>query len=425
MTLKERQNHSMTSSLALPSSRLGGAGGLTLSIACAATALPCASVYMTQPIFPEIAIGLNIGDTDARLVFTITSVAYAFAFFLFGPLSDRYPARAVATWGCVAQAAATATAAQCDGFWEFLAASAMIGVIAAAIPAAMYALIGRLATGKALGACMGLVVAASVVGVILGRSMTGVICAIIGWRATFLGMAGLYLLLPPLLTLLPNDAELAATHRPALKQSYINTLKLLTFPPSARLLAIGFFTFVGYLGVLSILTFHLKRPPFSYNAAQIGWISLMGLSAVLGAPLSGALMNRVGARRVLLVGHCMIITSLGLLGVAEDFSFLIAGVLLMFLGVFAGQPVIFTLLARTVPQECKGASSSLYFLVCLGSGGLSTAALGPAWTFGGWSAVIALGSAAVILAMILGLIATKQTPSDTPVNSPANSPANR
>lgn len=399
----------MTASLASPSPI--ATSGLALGIACAATALPCASVYMTQPIFPEIAAGLGVEAPDARLVFTVTSLAYALAFFVFGPLSDRYPARVVAAWGCLAQAAVTALAATCRDFNGFLALSAVIGVVAAAIPASMYALIGRWAPRDHLAAAMGMVIAASVVGVILGRSLTGIVADALGWRATFLGMAGLYLVLLPLLALLPRCA-LDPSDRPSLAKVYGNALSLLTRAPVLRLLALGFLLFVGYLGVLSILTYRLKEAPFYYDAATIGWISLLGLSAVLGAPLAGSLLPRFGARRMLSAGLGLVLAALALLAVAQPLP-LIVGIVMMFLGVFACQPVMFTLLARTVPAEARGTSSSLYFLVCLGSGGIATAALGPLWRTGGWLPVVAAGAAAVLMALGLARAATRPAPASS------------
>lgn len=382
----------------------GPSTALALTIGCVATALPCATVYMTQPIFPEIAASLNVGATDARLAFTVTSVAYALAFFVFGPLSDRYPARTVAGAGCIGLAGLTVLAALSRDFAGFLAVAAAIGVVAAAIPAAMYALIGRLAPRQALGTCMGLIIAASVVGVILGRSATGIVADALGWRATFQGMAGLYLGLLAVLCLLPGGS---AGTRPSLGRVYANALRLLTDGPVLRLLAIGFLLFVGYLGVLSILTFRLKEAPFHYGAARIGWVNLMGLVAVLGAPLAGSLIRGIGARRVLLAGLGLVLAALALLAAATGPVALVAGILLMFLGVFACQPVMFTLLAGAVPAEATGTSSSLYFLVCLGSGGLSTAGLGPVWSAGGWAAVVAAGTLAVLGALMLALAATR------------------
>jgi len=385
----------------------------TLWIASLATALPCASVYMSQAIFPEIAAGLGVEAAEARLAFTVTSSAYALAFFLFGPLSDRTSARTVGGLACIPLAGAHGLIATVDGFTGFLALATLVGVVAAAIPAAMYALVGRVVPQERLGAGMGMIIAASVVGVILGRALAGMVAEAWGWRMAFLGMAGCYLVLLVALAFLPTEPA-PADARPSVGRVFANGVRLLTDLRVVRLLAIGFLLFVGYLGVLSILTLRLYGAPFHYDAGQIGWLSLLGLVAVAGAPLAGRALPRLGARVVLTGGLILVLAALALLAIATGPLPLVLGILLMFLGVFACQPVMFTLLAATVPPEAKGTSSSLYFLVCLGSGGISTAALGPIWSHAGWGGdwggVIAAGSVAVSAALILARWATRIAP---------------
>ena len=57
-------------------------------IACATTCLAVASVYSAQAVFGDIADKYGVSINDARLAFSVCSIAYALAFFVLGPLSD-------------------------------------------------------------------------------------------------------------------------------------------------------------------------------------------------------------------------------------------------------------------------------------------------------------------------------------------------
>lgn len=389
-----------------------GSTGLLL-VAAAAAALPSAGVYMTQPIFAEIAAGLGVGATDARLAFTAKGVAYGLAFFVLGPLADRYPGRSLAVAGALGQAAFALAMALADGFAAFLCFAAAFGVAAAAVPAAMFAMVARTAPPGRAGPHLGILVGAAVAGMILGRWAPGVAAEAVGWRATFLGAAALFLALAAALRVLPADGRPPAA-RQGLGRTYGAAVGLLARRRVAWLLATGFALFAGYLGPTSMLTYHLAGPPFGAGTGEIGWIGLAGLTAVLGAPVAGRLLPVLGPRPVMLTGLALMLAAQGVLLAAGTLGAAAAGVALLFLGVFVCQPVVFALLAEAVPADQRGTSSSFYFLVCILSGGVSTAALGPVWTAAAWPGIAAASTAGIAASAWLMLRATAPAPAPAP-----------
>jgi YNFM family putative membrane transporter len=396
---------------AAPSSPMTPAAPAGLLVIAAAAALPSAGVYMTQPLFPEIAGALGVGATEARLAFTATGVAYGLAFFAFGPLADRYPGRGLAVAGALGQAVFALAMALAGGFTAFLCFAAAFGVAAAAVPAAVFALVARTAPPGRTGLHLGIAIGAAVAGMILGRWAPGVAAEAVGWRTTFLGAAALFALLAAALRLLPGNDPRLTTHlttlpRQGLRRTYGAALGLLARRRVAWLLATGFALFAGYLGPTSMLTYHLAGPPFGAGTGEVGWISLAGLTAVLGAPLSGRLLPVLGARPVMLAGLALMLAAQAVLLVAGTLAAVATGVALLFLGVFVCQPVVFALLAEAVPADRRGTATSFYFLVCILSGGLSTAALGPVWEAAAWPGVSAASTAGIAAAGWLLLRAT-------------------
>jgi YNFM family putative membrane transporter len=378
-------------------------------IAATATCFAVSTIYMTQPVFPEIAASLDVGREDTRFVFSVASFVYALAFFLFGPLSDRFRGKVLGAAGAVTVAALTGLAALAPGFWVFALLLAAGGVAAAAVPAAMIALMPRIAPDGLVGAFFGLIIGATVAGITLGRSFTGVVAERTDWQTAVALLAALNVLAAASLRFLPSpDTGAGASAgggapggRKPVGQAYLAALRMFTEGPVVRLLGVGVLLFFGYLGVVTFLTYRLEDPPFDYSAGQIGTVSLIGLTGVLGAPLAGRLSSRIAPRQVVLLGLGLVLAGIAALGAASGTPLIVVGMLLLFLGVFSCQPAVLVLVAQAVPAERRGAASSIYMLVCLLAGSVSSAALGPVWSGGGWTAVTFTGAGSVVLAAAL------------------------
>ena len=373
--------------------------GIAVAIACLTTCVAVAMVYASQAVFSDIAARYGVPVSDARLSFSACSIAYALAFFVLGPLSDRLSARALAAAGLLGTAAATALAAASGSMAAFLAASAVQGAAAAAVPVAMFALLPRLARQEQLGTFFGCIIAASVFGVTLGRAGMGLLTAALGLGEAQRACAGLLMALVTLLPLLPAEALASSGRVDA--QAYARSLHMLASPGLRRLLATGFLLFFGYLGTVTFLTLRLHEAPFLLDSATIGWISLLGLGASLGAPVSGRLTVRHGPLSVGIAGLCIVMAAIAVLALARTTGGVGVGLFLIFLGTFVCQPAVFVQIAARVPADRRGAASSLYLLVCLGAGSLSSAVLGPLWTRAGWNGVTLACMAALSCSLLL------------------------
>jgi YNFM family putative membrane transporter len=397
-----------------PAARSTASSWRAALVAAAATCVAVSTIYMTQPVFPEIAASFDADREDARLVFTVASFVYALAFFLFGPLTDRIRGTVLGGAGALAVAVLVVPAVLAPHFAVFALLLALAGVAAAAVPAAMIALMPRIAPEGLVGAFFGLIIGATVAGITLGRSLTGVVAEWTDWRTAVVLLAALNgLAAVALRLLLPAAASTpaAARNRTAVGQAYLAAARMFGHGPVVRLLGIGVLLFFGYLGVVTFLTYRLAEAPFGYSAGEIGAISLIGLVGVLGAPLAGRLSGRIAPRQVVLLGLGLVLAGIAALGVASHTALVVAGMLLLFLGVFSCQPAVLVLLAQAVPAERRGAASSLYMLVCLLAGSLSSAALGPVWSGGGWGAVTLTGAGCAALAVVATL---RLSPAQTP-----------
>lgn len=371
-------------------------------IACATTCIAVASVYSAQAIFGDIAGKYGVSINDAPLAFSVCSIAYALAFFALGPLSDLFSARRLAGLGLVGAAAAALLAALAPHYIGFLVATAVQGAAAAAVPVAMFALMPRIAAKEQIGTYFGLIIAASVVGITLGRAGMGLLVARAGIDAAQITLAALLLAMAALARMLPR--EVIGSGRRLGAGIYAESLRMMATPELLRPFATGFLLFFGYLGTVTFLTLRLHEPPFSFDSATIGFISLLGLGSVLGAPLSGRLVGRVGSLAVGVSGLLIVLGALAGLVWASSIGGVGASLFAIFLGVFVCQPAVFVRIAQRVPPQRRGSASSLYLLTCLGAGSLASAVLGPVWTHAGWIGITAVcaGSVSISLLILLG-----------------------
>jgi MFS family permease len=79
------------------------------------------------------------------------------------------------------------------------------------------------------------------------------------------------------------------------------------------------------------------------------------------------------------------------------------GLLLLFLGVYTCQPLVFLLIGRHAPKESLGSASSFYILFCIGSGSLSSILLGPIWSSYGWHGITIFCSGALLISLLFVL----------------------
>jgi len=384
--------------------KTGALSPFQLLVVCLITCVAVASVYWTQAVLAEVGAAFDVSAAQARFAFSACSIAYAIAFFLFAPFADRISARKLAQFGLCATAIAVGASATVNSFNVYLGIVTLQGCLAAAVPAATFALMPRIAEKEKLGSYFGLVIASTVIGISVGRAVMGFLATSFDFHNALLICTIAFFVMAILTLVLPKDGIVDTKRTNSVFKMYLETTRIIVSPMRFGLFLTGFMLFFGYLGVVTFLTLRLQEAPFSLNGSTIGIISLVGLSAVLGAPLSGKLIPRFGSLPVALAGLACVLLAIICFALAQSIIAISAGMSLVFFGVFACQPAMLVRLTERVKPENKGGASSLYLLTCLVAGSLASAALGPVWLNHHWQGTvmacglaIALGVAALLL----------------------------
>jgi YNFM family putative membrane transporter len=152
--------------------------------------------------------------------------------------------------------------------------------------------------------------------------------------------------------------------------------------------------------MVTFLTYRLVAPPFNFTAGEVGWVSFAGITGLI-APFSGNIAQKTGTYKIIILSLLICLLSLQLMGWFQSISLITLGLLLLFFGVYACQPVVFLLIGKSVSRASLGSASSLYILFCIGGGSLSSIILGPAWRSHGWPGITTICTISLLISLLI------------------------
>jgi YNFM family putative membrane transporter len=356
---------------------------------------------MTQSIFLEIAQTFGIGLTRARLSFSVVSLFYSLSFLFLGPLSDRYDLPRLAVTNLAFLGFTVLYASYAGSFLPFLFAMALMGMFAALIPVAMFPHIAVIAPGDRIGIYMGSIVASGTLGVIFGRTFMGVATSVMGWQTSFKMMSIIIFSFTALSFIsLVEKSGVRLERSLSVLELYANSLRLLIKPEALFLLLAGFTLYFGFLGMVTFLTYRLVQAPFNFTAGGVGWISFAGITALV-APFASGIALKAGTLKVIFTSLLVCLLSLQVMGWFPSIPFITLGLLLLFLGVYICQPLLFLLMGKSVSKEALGSALSLYTFFCIGGGSLASILLGPVWRSYAWPGITVVCSVSLAASLLI------------------------
>ncbi|MFQ0991233.1 MFS transporter [Gilliamella apicola] len=361
------------------------------------------SVYISQLIFQEISQSYHIDILAARNVFSLSCFFYAISFFIYGPLSDKVSTRLLVLVGSIGTVCCLILSVIVDCFDLYLIIMSLIGFFAAAVPAALFAYTAKNTPNHKLPQAMGVMISASIVGIIFSRSMIAMLTDLWSWQIGFIIYADVIILICLFVPfcIKKTNAQSSAT---SVLDTYLGALKLLFDKAVIIFLLVGFLLFFVYLGLSSLLTFYLKSAPFYLSSTILGWLNFAGLSAIIGTIITGKLSQVINERYLLVIYLIAVCASVVTIGYSSTLYVIGLGIFSLFLFVFGIQPLVITMLNKIVSINCRGAISSLYLLSCLAGGSIGTYLLGIVYQNMDWSGVVAICVILTIVNLILAIV---------------------
>ncbi|MEL1242038.1 MFS transporter [Flavobacterium flavipallidum] len=270
----------------------------------AATGLIVANIYYCQPLIVLIAKEFTISNSDAGTITYLTQAGYAIGLFFMVPLGDKLERKSQIMLTTFAAVIALVIAATAQSFLVLQIASLLIG-ISSIVPQLILPLAASLSEPEQRGKVVGTIMSGLLVGILLSRTLSGLIGEVLGWRSMFWIAAGLCLFL-----LLVIQKQFPY-NKPVFKGSYGQLItSLFTLIKEQPLLReatlINIFSFAQFGAFWTTMVLLLSAEPFSFNSATIGLFGIIGASGALAAPLVGRLSDK-GSSRVAVGYGCLLV----------------------------------------------------------------------------------------------------------------------
>ncbi|OMC42280.1 MFS transporter [Mycolicibacterium fortuitum] len=372
---------------------------ITVWFMAIAAALGTAASYPLQPAVADLAASLDISLTQAGVALAFGPVGYLVGLAILVPLVDRFPPNYVLAAQFGALAIASAANAAAGSLWVLALTVGFIGACST-VGAQLSSITARFVPDGRRATALGIVTAGISAGIISGRIAGGALTDAVGWRAGLLVFALAFAVTAVVaFRMLPTTTG-------SLTRSYLTTLRglpglYLRFP-TLRMAAIrGALWFFAFCAVWAGLAVALAAPPYSYSAERIGLYALAGLLGILATRVAGTWTDRVGPRRVMLIG--LAIAALGAITVAgclSNTAATLVGLAVFDAGLFAAQ-VANQSMVLAIDPVAPARFNSAYMVVYFVGGSLGTAFGAAAVAWIGWLPTVAVTAGAIGLAMLL------------------------
>ena len=269
-----------------------------------------AAIYYAQPLLPLMGQDLALSITGMGLVPTLTQAGYALGILFLLPLGDRYDRRTLILLKSVALAALLLACSFTGQLHSLLLVSLLMGMAATMaqdiVPAAAI-----LAPEGKQGKTVGTVMTGLLLGILLSRTISGLVGEACGWREMYqLAAVSIAVIAVLMWTMLPRFTVHSTLSYPALLLSMAQLWR--RYPALRRAaLAQGFLS-VAFSAFWSTLAVMLSEH-YHMGSAMAGAFGIAGAAGALAAPMAGHLADKVGAGRVTQLGALLVTLSFALM----------------------------------------------------------------------------------------------------------------
>ncbi|EGT0674888.1 MFS transporter [Citrobacter braakii] len=364
-----------------------------------ATGLAVASNYYAQPLLDTIARNFSLSASTAGFIVTAAQLGYAAGLLFLVPLGDMFERRMLIVSMTLLAAGGMLITASSQSLGMLILGTALTGLFSV-VAQILVPLAATLATPDKRGKVVGTIMSGLLLGILLARTVAGLLANLGGWRTVFwvasILMALMAIALWRGLPKMKSDTHL---NYPQLLGSVFS---LFIHDKLLRTRAmLGCLTFANFSILWTSMAFLLAAPPFNYSEGTIGLFGLAGAAGALGARPAGGFADKGKSHLTTTTGLLLLLLSWWAIWLGHSsVPMLIIGILVLDLTVqgvhITNQTVIYRIHPDARNRLTAGYMTS-YFI----GGAAGSLISASAWQQAGWAGVCLAGTTVALLNLLV------------------------
>jgi predicted MFS family arabinose efflux permease len=371
---------------------------LLFAVACG---LSVANLYYAQTVLGSIGASFHSGSATVGLTVTLAQVGYALGLALLVPVGDIVARRKLVPAVLLLCAVGLVASAVAPNVGVLVAVAALVGLgsVAAQLLVPMAA---SLSLDHERGRVVGTVMSGLLMGILLARTISGIIAQLSSWRIVYVVAAIMIVALSLLLwRQLPAETERPRVTYGALLRSTVHFF--LTEPFLRARSLFGALAFCVFSIFWTTMAFLLSGAPYHYNDLTIGLFGLVGAAGALCANFAGRWADRRWTKQTTLVFSALLPLSFIPLWVGRhNLAMLIVGIILLDIGVQGLQVTNQSLIYRLAPHA-RSRINSVYMVSYFVGGAIGSYVGSLVYEHSHWAGVSILGAVVGIVATVLAI----------------------
>ncbi|HCQ11477.1 MAG TPA: MFS transporter [Leclercia adecarboxylata] len=364
-----------------------------------ATGLAVASNYYAQPLLETIARNFSLSASSAGFIVTAAQLGYAVGLLFLVPLGDMFERRAMIVSMTLLAAGGMLITASSQSLAMMIFGTALTGLFSV-VAQILVPLAATLASPEKRGKVVGTIMSGLLLGILLARTVAGLLAGIGGWRPVYWVASVLMVVMALALWRgLPKVKSETHLNYPQLLGSVFS---LFTHDKLLRTRALlGCFTFANFSILWTSMAFLLAAPPFNYSEGMIGLFGLAGAAGALGARPAGGLADKGKSHITTTASLVLLLLSWAAIWYGHvSVLALIVGILVLDLTVQGVHITNQTVIYRVKP-EARNRLTAGYMTSYFIGGAAGSLISASAWQHAGWAGVCAVGAVMAILNLLV------------------------
>ncbi|MBT2203615.1 MFS transporter [Enterobacter hormaechei] len=355
-----------------------------------ATGLAVASNYYAQPLLDTIARAFDLSASSAGFIVTAAQLGYAAGLLFLVPLGDMFERRMLIVSMTLLAAGGMLITASSQSLTMMTIGTALTGLFSV-VAQILVPLAATLASPEKRGKVVGTIMSGLLLGILLARTVAGLLASLGGWRTVYWVASVLMLIMA--LALWRGLPKVKQENHLNYPQLLASVFSLFTRDKLLRTRAIlGCLTFANFSILWTSMAFLLAAPPFNYSEGVIGLFGLAGAAGALGARPAGGLADKGKSHMTTSAGLVLLLLSWAAIWYGHvSVLALIVGILVLDLTVQGVHITNQTVIYRVKP-DARNRLTAGYMTSYFIGGAAGSLISASAWQHAGWTGVCAIGA---------------------------------